>query len=213
MFKFICLLAFATGTYAASIGADVKATTERQIVELLRYEVDKQPDGSYHYSYEGADKSFREETGVANNVGTDEEALEISGSYRYIDADGVLIEVHYTAGKNGFVPVGTNIPGEISAAAKAAAELPNVVDEQEYRRKARSQAEEPTVAESENVPAQVVVDKTEVSSDVKSIAEKSAESENVPVQVVVEKTEVSSDVKSVAEESHQAPVVPETTST
>ncbi|XP_037943799.1 uncharacterized protein LOC119676624 [Teleopsis dalmanni] len=141
MFKFLCLLACVAATYAASIGSVESTTEKREIVPLLKFETDKRPDGSFRFTYEGGDKSFREESGVVENAGTDDEALEVSGSYRYIDADGREVEVHYTAGKNGFVPVGTNILSEITALAKAAADLPDTTEEEEVRRKARSKVE------------------------------------------------------------------------
>ncbi|KAH8234153.1 hypothetical protein KR038_002415 [Drosophila bunnanda] len=138
MFKIaICLLALATGALSASIGQVSSTTEKREIVPLLKFETDKQPDGSFHFSYEGGDQSMRSEQGVIENAGTEDEALEVSGMYSYIDADGNTVVVHYTAGKNGFVPVGTIIPAEITALAKAAADLPKVSEEEEQKYKSR----------------------------------------------------------------------------
>lgn len=107
---------------ASALALPIESTTEkREIIPLLKYERVNNPDGSFMFEYEGGDKSYRQETASVINDGTEEEALEVSGSYRYIDEDGQEIEVFYTAGKNGFVPVGTNIPVEISEGAKAAA--------------------------------------------------------------------------------------------
>ncbi|KAH8297055.1 hypothetical protein KR044_004130, partial [Drosophila immigrans] len=132
MFKIIiCLFVVASGVSSASVGRLASDLEKPEIVQVLKYEADKRPDGSFRFAYEGEDKSFREETGSIVNPGTDEEAIEVQGSYRYIDADGQEIEVHYTAGKNGYVPFGTNIPNEISLAAKAAADLPNNTYEEE----------------------------------------------------------------------------------
>lgn len=147
----ICLLTFVGAAYAASIGAGVESTTEkREIIPLLRFETDRKPDGSFSFSYEGGDKSAREEAGVVENIGTEEETLEIHGSYRYIDADGQEVEVHYTAGKNGFVPIGTNIPAAISEAAKAAADQPNeLIEPEKAKRTARSHKEAKVEEEEE----------------------------------------------------------------
>lgn len=71
-------------------------------------------------SYESGDGSAREETGVVKNAGTDEAYVAQSGFYKYIDADGSPVEVHYTADENGFVPYGTIIHESIIAAARAA---------------------------------------------------------------------------------------------
>ncbi|XP_064548030.1 larval cuticle protein LCP-17 [Drosophila montana] len=148
MFKLlICLFVVASGVSGASIGGVDVTTEKREIVPVLRFETEKDPNGSFKFTYEGGDKSFREESGVVHNAGTDDESLEVSGSYRYIDADGQLVEVHYTAGKNGFVPTGTHILGEITALAKAAADLPQYSEEQEReqrlsQRRARSKTEQ-----------------------------------------------------------------------
>ncbi|XP_017124311.1 uncharacterized protein LOC108144165 [Drosophila elegans] len=203
MFKIaICLLALASGCLAASIG-QVDSTTEKivkQIIPVLKFETEKSPDGSFHFSYEGADQSMRQEQGKVENAGTEDEALEVSGMYSYIDADGNTVEVHYTAGKNGFVPVGTIIPKEITELARAAADLPKVSAEDELKfRKARSQElekkedaavvakeavmvekSEPVPAESQVVPVQVVLDavpETEVKTEVKTAIEADAKVE------------------------------------
>ncbi|XP_030237967.1 uncharacterized protein LOC108652667 isoform X4 [Drosophila navojoa] len=191
MFKpTICLfvLAVASGAVSgASIGGKLinDVTTEkREIIPLLSFEVDKKPDGSFHFQYEGGDRSYREETGSVSNAGTDEEAIEVQGSYRYIDADGQEVVVHYTAGKNGYVPIGTNIPAEISNLAKAAANLPEYTEEQQRadrynQRRARSKSEEQQPVEAAKtlvaaepvqavapVPAESVQAETVVADDV-----------------------------------------------
>ncbi|KAH8336781.1 uncharacterized protein Cpr47Eb [Drosophila kikkawai] len=194
MFKIaICLLALATGALSASIGQVSSTTEKREIVPLLKFETDKQPDGSFHFSYEGGDKSMRSEQGVIENAGTEDEALEVSGMYSYVDADGNTVVVNYTAGKNGFVPVGTIIPAEITALAKAAADLPKVSEEEEQKyksRRSRSQDVEKEVAAVEKKEAVVAVEKDAVVAKESVIVAKAeplpAESQVVPVQVVVE---------------------------
>ncbi|XP_011188656.2 endocuticle structural glycoprotein SgAbd-9 [Zeugodacus cucurbitae] len=108
---------------AVPIVAVVQSEKEKEFVPIVKSVAERKDDGSFVFSYEGADGSYREEVGIVKNAGTDEETLEVSGSYRYYDADGQLVEVRYTAGENGFVPQGSNIPQEISAAAQAAAEV------------------------------------------------------------------------------------------
>nr|XP_014099055.1 endocuticle structural glycoprotein ABD-5-like [Bactrocera oleae] len=128
---FISASIFALATAATirnrplAIGEPVVAVvqTEKEFVPIVKSVAERKDDGSFVFSYEGADGTQREEVGIVKNAGTDEETLEVSGSYRYYDADGQLIEVRYTAGENGFVPQGTNILQEISAAAQAAAEV------------------------------------------------------------------------------------------
>lgn len=100
----------------------------KDVVPILRSERNHEEDGSWGFLYEGGDGSFREEKGVISpsSHGDDEEKkVSISGSYKYIDADGKEVEVHYTADENGFVPHGSNIPESISNAAKAAHDNPD----------------------------------------------------------------------------------------
>lgn len=94
----------------------------KDVVPILRSERHHEEDGSWNFLYEGGDGSFREEKGLITPSHDEDEAkkVSISGSYKYIDADGKEVEVHYTADENGFVPIGTNIPEAISNAAKAA---------------------------------------------------------------------------------------------
>jgi len=210
MFKIaICLLALASGALAASIGQVVSSTTEkREIIPVLKFETDKQPDGSFHFSYEGGDQSIRQEQGVIENAGTEDEALEVSGMYSYIDANGDTVEVHYTAGKNGFVPIGTIIPKEITALAKAAADLPKVSEEDQLRnRRARSQELEEKAAAVEKEVAPVEKEKEEPVVAKESVkVEKSeplpAASQVVPVQVVLDaapETEIKAAVEAAIE--------------
>ncbi|XP_055387471.1 larval cuticle protein 65Ag1-like [Condylostylus longicornis] len=91
-------------------------------VSIVRSESVYQPDGSYKFSYETSDGAIREESGIPKNVGQEDQFVAVTGMYKYIDADGQPIEVHYTADEHGFVPVGSNIPEAIVRAAKSASE-------------------------------------------------------------------------------------------
>lgn len=54
---------------------------------------------------ETSDGFKRQETGVINNPGTDQEFLSVSGSYSYIGDDGkTIFLVRYTADEKGFHP-------------------------------------------------------------------------------------------------------------
>ncbi|XP_030387101.1 endocuticle structural protein SgAbd-6-like [Scaptodrosophila lebanonensis] len=92
---------------------------QEQFVPIVKSVGEQKSDGSYFFAYEGADGSFREEVGIIKNAGTENEELEISGTYHYYDANGDKVEVSYVADKNGFVPQGTSIPKEISEAARS----------------------------------------------------------------------------------------------
>jgi len=101
-------------------------------MSIIKSVAEQNNDGSYFFAYEGADGSYREEVGIvkrSNDVDDnhdavddvdDETELEISGVYRYTDSNGERVEVSYVADKNGFVPVGSNIPKEITETARNA---------------------------------------------------------------------------------------------
>ncbi|XP_037027309.1 endocuticle structural glycoprotein SgAbd-9-like [Bradysia coprophila] len=108
-------------TLFVSMALAAPPTPDTDVVPIVKSVSEFQPDGSYVYSYETGDGSVREETGVVKNAGTDEAYVAQSGFYKYIDADGSPVEVHYTADENGFVPFGSIIAESISAAARAAA--------------------------------------------------------------------------------------------
>jgi len=106
---------------------------QEKLVPIIKSVAEQKNDGSYFFAYEGADGSYREEVGIVkrSNVADhdhehdhanddDETELEISGVYRYIDSQGERVEVSYVADKNGFVPVGSNIPREITETARNA---------------------------------------------------------------------------------------------
>ncbi|XP_017865165.1 PREDICTED: larval cuticle protein 16/17 [Drosophila arizonae] len=145
MFRLCLLLALCcTG------GWGIEAEQQLKLVPIIKSLAEQKNDGSYFFAYEGADGSYREEVGIVrrsknhmrsaddedvhsavaaaaavaednNNADDDDDTeLEVSGVYSYIDSDGKQVEVSYVADKNGFVPVGTNIPKEISDAARNA---------------------------------------------------------------------------------------------
>ncbi|XP_053963879.1 endocuticle structural protein SgAbd-6-like [Anastrepha ludens] len=122
MVKFVVL--FACLAIAAVSAAPAEAETEHEFVPILKSEINKQENGAYNLHYEGGDGTSRKEEASVIDEGTEDEALEIKGSYKYINSEGEEVEVFYTAGKNGFVPYGSIINPEISAVAEAAKDLP-----------------------------------------------------------------------------------------
>ncbi|XP_005185676.1 endocuticle structural protein SgAbd-6-like [Musca domestica] len=123
MFKF---LVFVTLLAVASAAVARIKIEEKEVVPILNQGEEKNSDGSFTYYYEGADGAKRQEMGFVNNAGTEEEALVVKGSYRYIDANGQEVLVEYIADENGFQPHGTIIPKEISDAAAEAAVVSNI---------------------------------------------------------------------------------------
>ncbi|KAJ8978090.1 hypothetical protein NQ317_004624 [Molorchus minor] len=68
------------------------------------------PDGSYRWSYDTENGISAEEDGRVKNLGTQAEATEVRGSFRYIAPDNTPITVQYIANENGFQPVGAHLP-------------------------------------------------------------------------------------------------------
>ncbi|XP_055839974.1 endocuticle structural protein SgAbd-6-like [Episyrphus balteatus] len=122
--KFVILLALVAFAYAAPVSEIEADETKEPIASVINSESSHDANGSYKFGFEDSNGTVREEHAVITDEGTEDEALEISGSYRYFDANGDEIEVKYTAGKNGFVPVGSIIPKEITEVADGAKNLP-----------------------------------------------------------------------------------------
>ncbi|XP_022218618.2 larval cuticle protein 65Ag1-like isoform X2 [Drosophila obscura] len=78
-------------------------------VTILRSESDVGPE-SFKYAFETSDGSAADAVGQLNNVGTEQEAISVKGSYRFIADDGVTYEVTYIADENGFQPQGAHLP-------------------------------------------------------------------------------------------------------
>ncbi|XP_075166838.1 endocuticle structural protein SgAbd-6-like [Haematobia irritans] len=123
MFKYIVFASLLAICTAASIKATIE---EKPIVPILNQGEEKNSDGSFAYYFEGGDGSKRQESAYIKNLGTEDEALVVKGSYRYIDANGEEILVEYIADENGFQPLGNIIPKEISQIAADAAVQSNL---------------------------------------------------------------------------------------
>lgn len=62
------------------------------------------------HSYATSDGVNREEEAVLKNAGTENEAMEVRGSYSYIGPDGVTYTIRFLANEDGFQPEGDHIP-------------------------------------------------------------------------------------------------------
>ncbi|XP_005190116.1 larval cuticle protein 65Ag1-like [Musca domestica] len=81
----------------------------KPLVEILNLESDVGPEG-FNYAYATSDGTEGEASGQLKNVGTDEEALAVKGSFTYVGDDGVTYTVNYVADENGFQPEGAHLP-------------------------------------------------------------------------------------------------------
>ncbi|XP_064547953.1 larval cuticle protein 1 [Drosophila montana] len=127
----LCCAGSWSSSWSAPTSGSGSGSEGQQLVPIIKSLAEQKNDGSYFFAYEGADGSYREEVGIVRRSGKhnddvdnadddDDAELEISGVYRYIDSQGERVEVSYTADKNGFVPLGTNIPKEITETARNA---------------------------------------------------------------------------------------------
>ncbi|XP_017786796.1 PREDICTED: flexible cuticle protein 12-like [Nicrophorus vespilloides] len=64
----------------------------------------------FKYGYETSNGIAASEEGHVINAGTENEAIAVSGEFKYVGADGVTYTVTYIADENGFQPQGEHIP-------------------------------------------------------------------------------------------------------
>eukprot|EP00099_Drosophila_melanogaster_P024302 NP_652662.1 larval cuticle protein [Drosophila melanogaster] len=76
---------------------------------IVRSESDVGPE-SFKYDWETSDGQAAQAVGQLNDIGTENEAISVSGSYRFIADDGQTYQVNYIADKNGFQPEGAHLP-------------------------------------------------------------------------------------------------------
>jgi len=67
-------------------------------------------DPDFLYSWETSDGQAANAAGQLKNIGSENEAISVQGSYRFIGDDGVTYEVTYIADENGFQPQGAHLP-------------------------------------------------------------------------------------------------------
>ncbi|EDX09407.1 larval cuticle protein 65Ag1 [Drosophila simulans] len=85
------------------------AAPAAQDAEIVRSNSDVGAE-SFKYDWEISDGQAAEAEGKLNNVGSENEALSVHGSYRFVADDGVTYEVKYIADENGFQPQGAHLP-------------------------------------------------------------------------------------------------------
>ncbi|BFF99389.1 larval cuticle protein 65Ag1-like [Drosophila madeirensis] len=76
---------------------------------VLRLESDVGPE-SFKYGWETSDGQSADAEGQLKNIGSEDEAISVKGSYRFVGDDGVTYEVTYIADENGFQPQGAHLP-------------------------------------------------------------------------------------------------------
>ncbi|XP_045765365.1 flexible cuticle protein 12-like [Maniola jurtina] len=103
MKSFIVFALFVAAAVAAPVSPDGDA-------QILRYDSDNIGVDGFNYAYETSNGIKGEETGVLQNVGSEDEGIAVRGAYSYVGDDGKTYLVTYIADKNGFQPTGDHIP-------------------------------------------------------------------------------------------------------
>ena len=62
------------------------------------------------YSFEQSDGQKREEQAELKNIGTENEAISVRGSFSFVGDDGQTYTVNYIADENGFQPSAAHLP-------------------------------------------------------------------------------------------------------
>lgn len=70
--------------------------------QIINYQSDSHPDGSYQYAYETTNGIVGQEQGIG--------AVGASGSSQHVAPDGSIVKLSYTADHNGFIPQGSHVP-------------------------------------------------------------------------------------------------------
>lgn len=65
---------------------------------------------SYTFGFEQSDGQKRDEQGEVKNIGAENEAISVRGSFSFVGDDGQTYTVTYVADENGFQPSAAHIP-------------------------------------------------------------------------------------------------------
>ncbi|XP_019876732.1 flexible cuticle protein 12-like [Aethina tumida] len=101
---FAVLFAVIAVSAAASLGGPDAAA------EILRSELDNIGTDGFKWGYETSNGISAEESGHLINAGSENEAIAVQGSFKYVDAEGKTYTVTYIADENGFQPQGEHLP-------------------------------------------------------------------------------------------------------
>lgn len=94
---------------ALSIAACLAAPAEDH-AQILRYENEQSEDHSYNFAFDTSDGISRQEQAELKNVGAEDEAMVVRGSFSYTGDDGIVYTINYIADENGFRPQGAHLP-------------------------------------------------------------------------------------------------------
>ncbi|XP_054263314.1 endocuticle structural glycoprotein ABD-5-like [Macrosteles quadrilineatus] len=79
----------------------------RPPAEILEYENNNIGVDGYNFRFQTSDGVARSETGVLNNVGTENEAMSVTGDISFTTDDGKKVTIKFVSDENGYRPVVT----------------------------------------------------------------------------------------------------------
>ena len=81
------------------------APQDARSATVLRYDNENIGVDGYKYGYETSNGISHDEEGTLQNIGSENESIDVHGSYKYTDeASGKVVTVTYVSGENGFRP-------------------------------------------------------------------------------------------------------------
>ncbi|KAM7356045.1 larval cuticle protein 65Ag1-like [Cochliomyia hominivorax] len=95
--------------FAALFAVALAAPPHHEEATILKSESEVGPE-SFQYAYATSDGVEAEAQGKLKNVGTEEEAIVVKGSFSFVADDGQTYTVNYVADENGFQPQGAHLP-------------------------------------------------------------------------------------------------------
>ncbi|KAM7358937.1 larval cuticle protein 65Ag1-like [Cochliomyia hominivorax] len=95
--------------FAALFAVALAAPPRSEEATVLKSESEVGPE-SFQYAYATSDGVEAEAQGQLKNVGTEDEAIVVKGSFSFVADDGQTYTVNYVADENGFQPQGAHLP-------------------------------------------------------------------------------------------------------
>ncbi|XP_050315090.1 endocuticle structural glycoprotein ABD-5-like [Anthonomus grandis grandis] len=78
--------------------------------QVVKYDSDNTGIDGYNFAFETSNGISQQEQGTLQNAGSENEVMQVRGSFTYTGADGVVYTVTYIADENGFQPQGAHLP-------------------------------------------------------------------------------------------------------
>ncbi|XP_026466710.1 endocuticle structural glycoprotein ABD-5-like [Ctenocephalides felis] len=95
---------------AALVALVASAPQHGKDATVTRYEFDNLGTDGYKFAVDTSDGTSRQEQAELKNVGTENEALSVRGSYTFVGDDGQQYTVNFVADENGYQAEGAHLP-------------------------------------------------------------------------------------------------------